>query len=345
MSQNMQAAVYSGEECIELREVEVDQPQSGQVLIDVKACGICGSDLHHYTGYWPPPKNAGGHELAGVIAEVGEGVSDYEVGDRVTAECFSHCGTCRFCRLGRYNQCSNKSYSPTLGHGGFAEYSLVHASSLYRLPEAMSFEDAALVEPLAVSYRAFSLTGSRHDEHLVVFGSGTIGLLTVAAAKAAGVRSIVATAKYEHQARLARELGASSVILLDGADVREEVEAATEGADAAVETIASAENFADALHVLRPGGRLVLVGGYPKENRNVPLAPIVGKELHVTGSCCYGFTGTQTDFEASIGLIASGNVEAAKTIGHRFELCDIAEAFQAAYDKNSGAVKVMVTQR
>lgn len=345
MSKQMKAALYQGNEKISLQDVEVPAPEPGQVSLDVKACGLCGSDLHQYTGYWRPPTNAGGHEFAGLISEIGSGVRSFAVGDRVCAECFSHCGECRPCQSGHYNLCPNRSFSPSLGPGGFAEFATVHASSLYKIPDEMSFEEAALVEPLAVSYRAFSLTRARPDESVLVLGAGSIGLLALAAAKAAGVREVIISAKYEHQARLATELGASHVVPVAEASVQEAVREATngEGVDTAVETVAKADSLADALALIRPRGRIVLVGGYagPLE---VPLGQIVGKEATVTGSCCYGLTGRRTDFEASIALIRSGSVPAAKLISHRFDLSQIETAFSVANDKQSGSVKVMVTQ-
>ena len=233
--------------------------------MDIKCCGVCGSDLHHYRGEWKRGEYAGGHEFGGVVVEVGEGVEGFDLGDRVCVECFSHCGRCSYCVTGHYNLCDRRQYVGGKAPSGFSELAAVSASSLYKIPDTMSFEDAALVEPLAVSYRAFALTGARHRDTVAVLGSGTIGLLVTAAAKAAGVGRIIATAKYPAQADLATDLGASEVVMTSD-NVVEAINTLTDGngADAVVETIAAADNFNHAMAIARRRGTVVLVGGYWK---------------------------------------------------------------------------------
>jgi len=340
----MKTAQYTAEREVKLADVPVPKPEPGAVLLDVKCCGICGSDLHHYRGEWKPGEFAGGHEFAGVVVEVGDGAIGFQAGDRVCAECFSHCGECRDCMTGAYNLCPNRRFVGGKTPSGLGEFAVVSASSLYKIPDTMSFEDAALVEPLAVSYRAFALTGAGHRDTLAVLGSGTIGLLAAASANAAGVGRVIATAKYPAQATLAKELGADEVVTA-GEDVAQRINGLTAkaGVDAVVETIASAETFRQAVSVVRGRGTVVLVGGYWKP-LEVELAPIVGKEIQLNGSCCYGFTGQATDFEWSIQLITTGRVPVSKLVTHRFGLDDIAEAFATANDKTSGAVKVLIVQ-
>lgn len=340
----MRTARYTGDRHIELIDVPTPRPAAGEVLLDVKCCGICGSDLHHYRGEWKRGEYAGGHEFGGVVVEVGDGIEGFAVGDRVCVECFSHCGQCRYCVTGHYNLCDSRQYVGGRAPSGLGELAAVCASSLYKIPDTMSFEDAALVEPLAVSYRAFALTGASHRDTIAVLGSGTIGLLATASAKAAGVGRIIATAKYPAQAEMARDLGANDVVMTSD-NVVETVRAITgsNGADAVVETIATADNFNHALSIARRRGTVVLVGGYWKP-LEVDLRQIIGKEIQIRGSACYGVTAQATDFEWSIRLISGGQVPVSKLVTHRFPLDEIASAFATADDKTSGAVKVLIVE-
>jgi 2-desacetyl-2-hydroxyethyl bacteriochlorophyllide A dehydrogenase len=229
-------------------------------------------------------------------------------------------------------------------HMGFAEYTTVHQSGVFKLPAGMSHEEGALVEPLAVGVRALAQARATYQDRVLVIGGGTIGLLCLAVAKANGVKEAMITVKYPQQARIARELGADQVIDITQTDVREFVRQQTGGmgVDAVVETVGSAQAFDDALASIRRRGTVVLVGGYYKP-LEVSIGRIVVTEALVTGSNCYGYSGLQTDFQAAIDLIASGKVAPTKIVTHRFPLDEITQAFAVAADKESGSVKVHVT--
>jgi len=339
----MKAAIYQDIEKFEIQEVEVPTPKPGYVLLKIESCGICGSDLHSYFGHWGRGTKAPGHERSGVVVELGEGVNNVKVGDKVCVECFSHCGECVYCRTGAYNLCINRRGSAGGEHSGFAEYGIAHCSSLYKLPEDFSSEKGVLVEPFAVSYRAVCQGEASHHDRVVIMGSGSIGLLCLVAAKAIGVRETIISVKYEHQAKMAEELGADKVIRITEQNVRKEVKQITnnDGAELVVETIGSAENFNDALSIVRRKGRLVLVAGYYK-SLEVNLGNIIGSEVNIVGSNCYGYSGFRTDFETCIDLIASEKVDVMKLVTHQFPLSEIKEAFRVAADKNSGSIKVLV---
>ena len=151
----MKAAIYKGEKSIGIEEVDVPAPAEGYVMLEMRNCGVCGSDLHSYFGEWGQSTKASGHEISGIVVECGEGVKNFKAGDRVCAECFSHCGKCRFCKVGKYNLCENLRGTSGGDHSGFAEYVIAHSSSMFHFPESLSFEQGAMIEPLAVSYRAF----------------------------------------------------------------------------------------------------------------------------------------------------------------------------------------------
>ena len=342
----MKAAIYRGLEDIALQDVEKVGPAPGFVLIDTQVTGICGSDLHNYWGHWPPSLEvAQGHETCGVVAEIGDGVSGISVGDRIVVEVTSNCGKCLYCRKGLYNHCKDRTTSWQGGHGGFAEYTNAHASTVFKLPDSMSFEEGALVEPLAVCVRALAQSVANYSDSVGVIGGGTIGLYCLAVAKAIGVKETLITVKYEQQAEVAKAFGADHVVVVGEQDVKDYVSDYTEGygLDAVVETIGSAQAFDDALDIVRKCGTVVLVGGY-HEPLKVDLMKIMIKEPVVTGSLCYAYSGMVTDFDAAIDLIASGRLDARKIVTHHYPLTEIEEAFKISADKRSGAVKVHVVQ-
>ena len=335
-------------EPLEVKVAEIPEPevQPGFALLRTRASGICGSDLHVYRGHWPSLANPTGHEFCGDVIAIGEGVTDVEPGQRVCVECFSHCGSCDMCQLGKYNHCANRRFLSEHGPGGFAPISRVHASSLIPLPNELSDEDGAFVEPLAVGVRALSQIDARAPDRLAIVGGGTIGLCTAAAAVANGFGEVWMSCRYPHQVEAARKIGVSNPVLSGDPDgpetIRQAIEEASagRGVDAIVDTIGTASSFEDAVAIARPGADLSLVGGYT-EPVTVPLGTVVAKELRIVGSMCYAFSGERRDFESAIALLASGRVQSEPLITHRFgSLEEAPEAFRVADDKSSGSIKV-----
>jgi 2-desacetyl-2-hydroxyethyl bacteriochlorophyllide A dehydrogenase len=343
----MKAGIYHGLQDIRLEEIEMPTVKPGHALIDTKVSGICGSDLHQYYGEWRQPRTkvATGHELSGIVVEVGDGVSSVSVGDRVCPECFAHCGTCRFCRIGQYNLCENIRYISQAGYGGFGEYALLPASALFKLPNNISFEEGALVEPLAVAHRSLLRTGVSRRARIAILGAGTIGLLCLAVAKVLDFQEVLITAKYEHQAKMAENFGADHVIRVSTQDVRQETKTLFEphGADVVVDTIALESTFHDAVAIVRKAGTICLVGGYTGP-LNLSLGAVVTKELQLVGSQCYSYSGLSTDFATVIELIASQTIDGTPIITHRFPLDEVTAAFKVAADKSSGSIKVLLCQ-
>lgn len=345
MTTTMQAGLFTGIGQIALRAVERRPPPPGYAVVAVKQSGICGSDLHSYYGHWNQSHTfAHGHETCGVVTEVGAGVTQVQPGDRVVIECFAHCGDCLYCRTGQYTHCQNRRGVSHEQHGGFAEYTTAHVSGLFKIPDSMSDEEGALVEPLAVGVRALAQAGATSRDRVAVIGGGTIGLFCMAVAKANGVKETLITVKYPQQAAAARALGVDHVVDVTRQDLQEVVKELTGGLgmDVVVETVGGAKDFEDALGATRRRGTVVLVAGYHKP-LTVDLSRIVWSEVLVTGSNCYGYSGMHTDFQVAIDLIASGKVDVTKIVTHRFPLSQITEAFTVAADKELGAVKVHLT--
>jgi len=265
---------------------------SGEVLVEVKACGICGSDVHGMdgsSGRRIPPLIMG-HEAAGVIAEVGQGVEGWAKGERVTFDSTVYCGDCHFCRAGKINLCDRRR---VLGvaceefrqEGAFAEYVAVPARILYRIPEGVSFEHAAMVEPISVAVHAVNRTPVRLNDTAVVIGAGVIGLLVVQALRAAGCGRIIAVDLSPTRLELAGELGADEVLRSDEVDVVEAVRERTggRGADIAVEAVGIDQTVRTAVDCVRKGGAVTLVGNV-SPRVELLLQAAVTRELSLYGS-------------------------------------------------------------
>src|SRR3990170_60494 len=212
----MLAAFSGGKEKIEVRETPVPAPGPGEVLLRVRACGICGSDLHFYRGQLPmSPTVSPGHEFAGEVVEAGDGVEGFAPGQRVVVEPLRACRRCSYCRTGNYQLCPKRVLVGTFVSGGLAEYVLVPDYTLYPLPDALDFELGALVEPLAVVVHGLHLVGLAFGDRVLILGCGTIGVMTALAARALGAAEIAVTYRYEHQARAALAAGATRVVAAD----------------------------------------------------------------------------------------------------------------------------------
>jgi len=350
----MRAAKVMQKGKVELINVPDPVPGPGDVLLRIRQCGICGSDLHVYRGEWSAESKIG-HEICGVVEQAGPGVSGFPAGTRVCAECFAHCGKCRYCRQGDYNLCESVSFLPGHEHSGLAEKAVLPAHTLFKVPDSLSDAQVMMVEPTAVAFRAVSrairspgVAGPSSASpapgmSLAIIGAGTIGLLCTAVGKAAGASPVAVAAKHPHQAAMAARVGADYVIRMAERSVAEAMAEATDGRgfDAVVDTVARGTSFSTALGAVRSRGRVVLVGGVTRPML-VNLSPLEGRELEVTGSQCYALTNGKPDFESAIELIESGRVDAGSLVTHTLPLESVDEAFRIANDKSSSSIKVAV---
>lgn len=341
----MQAAILKNTENVQIEDVDYVKPDEGYLVIDTQSSGICGSDLHAYRGIRDFSEQAGGHELAGIVKEVGDGVTLFQVGDRVVVEAISGCGECIYCKQGIYNVCQNLTGFKGKGHGGFAEYTTAHESSVFKVPDNMTFEQGSLIEPLAVCYRALMESGATSQDRVAIIGGGSIGLLCLAVAKAIGVKETLIVVKYPQQAEIAKAYGADYIVNISDTHVQDYCTEITDGMgfDVVIETTSSESAFNDAVSIIRRRGTIVLVGIYTKP-LSVNLNNIVVWEVNIKGSICYSHSGIHNDFEATIDLIASGKVDPTKIITHRFPLDEATEAFKIANDKSTGSIKVNIYQ-
>ncbi len=326
---------------------DMPQPDVGpdDVLVRVRACGICGSDIHGFDGSSGRriPPLVMGHEAAGTVAAVGANVDGFGEGDRVTFDSMISCGRCAYCDRGQYNLCDNRqvlgvSCGDYRRHGAFAEFVVVPQRIVYPLPEALSFEHAAMVEPVSVALHAANLARVSLGESAVVVGSGMIGLLVIQCLRLAGCGQIIAVDLSDDRLALAEQLGADVGINAAGTDVDAAIEAKLrgDGADVAVEAVGNTVAVRTAITAVRKGGRVVLVGNLSPQIE-FDLQSVVTREISVLGSCA-----SSGEYDVCIDLLASGKIDADPLITARSSLDEAAGWFDRLYGQESGLMKVIV---
>ena len=330
-----------------LEMTEMPEPQIGpdDLLVRVKACGICGSDIHGFdgnTGRRIPPLVMG-HEASGVVSKAGDHVTNFRVGDRVTFDSTVYCGKCFFCRRGQVNLCDNRqvlgvSPGEYRRHGAFAEYVAVPQHIVYKLPETLSFEHAAMIEPVSVAVHAVGITPIHLGDTAVVVGSGMIGLLVVQTLRLAGCSRIIVTDLDERRLRLAQELGAEVCLDAKKTDVPSAVRDYTSGrgADVAMEVVGNTQALQTALASLRKGGILTLIGNL-SPMVELPLQSVVTREISIFGSCA-----SSGEYPVCLDLLARKAIRVEPLISAVAPLTEGAAWFQRLYEGNSNAMKVIL---
>ncbi len=302
-----------------------------QVLIRVHTMGVCGSDLHRYTGNFPAnyPLILG-HEFAGDIVQVGANVADLKVGQRVTAEPNFWCGKCVYCQAGKQNLCVNRIGLAYHVDGCQAEYVKVPAAFAWRLPDTMSYAQGAMVEPLMASLHGFRRSRAKLGDTLAILGCGTIGLLALLCAKAAGCR-VVAIDVVSSKLELAQKLGADEIINGRDTDPVETIKQMTDGLglEVVMETAGIAATVEQAVAMAAQGGRVVLVGISNRPAQVIP-AIVVRREIEICGSYLYH----AREFASGIQLIASGAVDVLALVGLTTDLDHAQEAYDQALAGN-----------
>ena len=339
----MRAAFCRGPGTVVIDEVARPAPGPDDVVVAVRSCGICGTDLHWYHDTMMIPAVCPGHEIAGEVAEVGSAVRGLREGDRVALEGISSCGVCRSCAAGNYHLCASLGVVGITIPGGFAERIRLPARHCFPIPSGIDFPTAALSEPIGVAVHGARISGLSIGQRVVVLGAGTIGLAAVIAARAGGAGEILVTARRPQQRAAALALGADRVLDdTDESGLREAVQESP--VDLVLETVGgAADTLETAVHVCRPGGTICVLGVYTKPI-TFPSLFVVAKELRLQGSLVYNRAGARADFEIVQDLLARDGKRIGETlVTHRFPLADIAAAFRTAADKATGSIKVSIT--
>ncbi len=311
-----------------------------EVRLAVRAAAICGSDLHIFKGKHPsaPLPVSVGHELAGEVIETGPAVTKVKLGDRVTVEPVIACGTCDPCRRGKYHLCRNISFQYRKGQGAFAPYFTAHENHVFRLPQGLSYEEGALVEPLSVALHAVQKSGVRLGNTSAVFGAGAIGLLvTMLLRQASGGKTFIVDV---HDFRLKKglELGAGRAIHNRREDALEVISAETGGAgvDFSFEAVGMERTLVQALQSLRKGGTATLLGIFEESPVSVPINLFVQKEIALLGSQGYNW-----DFQDALALLDRGCLDLKPLITHRIVLEELQSGFETLLNPAAPAVKAV----
>ncbi len=328
----------------EYRE-DVEKPKIApdEVLVNVRATGICGSDLHLYkgeaTGALPklPIPFIPGHEFAGQITEVGPNVRHFKVGDRVSAELMVSCGHCNYCNTGQRVYCTSLREIGVDMNGSYAEYVAVPAQNLHLLPDEMRWEDAALCDCLSSALHPFELLSAEVLRNIVILGAGPIGLCGVQIAKIMGAKSVISVDVVQNRLGLAGQLGADHTINAMEVDAVREVQRLTEGigADAVMEMAGSPRTIADSIEMVRKNGEIVWMGIHPEP---VVLRQflVMAKAINIHG--CFDYT--WLTFERAIHLMASGRAKMKPFVTHILPLSEVSKAFDLLVKKE--AIKVVM---
>ncbi|MBS1799681.1 MAG: galactitol-1-phosphate 5-dehydrogenase [Acidobacteria bacterium] len=313
----MKALLLSSYNHLELTEMPAPAPAAGELLVEVAACGICGSDVHGYdgsTGRRIPPIVMG-HEAAGVVTAVGAGVTAYKPGDRITFDSTVYCGACEFCRRGEVNLCNDRqvigvSCGEYRRHGAFAEYLVIPERIAYRLPDAFNFADAAMLEAVSVALHGIAVTEIKGGETALVIGAGMIGLLLLQAARAAGCSKVYISDIDETRLRLAASLGADQTFLASGEVLSSKILELTGGigVDVVLEAVGATETIATGIDCVRKGGTVTLVGNITPQV-TIPLQKVVSRQIRLQGSCA-----SAGEYPQAIALIANGRIKVAPLI-------------------------------
>lgn len=330
-----------------LEVVDLPEPSIGpeDLLVSVRACGICGSDIHGFDGSSGRriPPLVMGHEAAGVVAAVGANVTRFRIGDRVTFDSTVSCGSCHFCRAGSINLCENRqvlgvSCNEFRRQGAFAERVTVPQNIAYAIPDNLPFEHAAMIEAVSIAVHATNRTPRALGGSVVVVGSGMIGLLCIQTLKLAGFSKIIAIDLEDEKLALAKQLGATHTINARTSDPVSQVMTWTSGrgADAAMEVVGANKPVQTCFQVVRRGGSVTLVGNLTP-TVDLPLQTIVTRELSVYGSCA-----SNGEIPQCIEMLASGAIRVEPLITALASLEEAPSWFDRLYAGEKGAMKVIV---
>jgi L-iditol 2-dehydrogenase len=332
------AAIFAGPRDFRLEELPDPIPGPDEVVVRVRAAGICGGDLHEYRAGaqlypTPYPRPAQGHELAGEVAAIGARVEDVVPGDRVAVQPMVACGSCGACRSGRRALCPDLEHLGVARPGGFAELCLAPAANVFRLPPQVGNEEGALLDCTAVAVHALARVPVRPGAAVTVLGAGAIGLAVAQAATDAGGR-VTVVGRRRAPLDLALELGSHAIVDLGAG------EAAPTGADVVFETAGGAALLERSVAAAGPGGMVGLVGE-AFDPQLLDVADAMARELSLAFVWSHDGDG---EYARALELAACGAVRLAPAVTHRYPLTELAAAYAAAADRQrSGAIKVMVT--
>lgn len=340
----MNALVYHGPNQMRYEQVNQSMPMAGEVQLQIRAVGICGSDLHGYlglTGRRTPPMIMG-HEFTGVVAALGEQVTDFAIGDRVACYPVDFCGTCTKCRAGQQHLCPNRRQFGVLSeNGAMAEYLCVPAKTCYPLAATVPFEVGTLMEPLAVAYRAVQHAGKLTGKKVLIVGAGTIGLLALACVIVQKPESVTVTDLNEARLQVAKRMGATYVINPSIGSFTQEIQTISDskGMDVAIEAVGASETVQQAMMTLKVGGTAIWIGNN-QPMVQVNMQQIVTRELQVCGSFLYSLD----EFQAVMKMVNEHQLDVAPLINRVEPMKNGVEVFRELSQNAGNTIKCVLIQ-
>ncbi len=344
----MKALLLSEYKHLHIADLPEPSPGPNDVVIQVAACGICGSDVHGYDGASGRriPPIVMGHEAAGTIAAVGSEVAGFAQDDRVTFDSTVYCGQCGFCRKGEVNLCEDRqvvgvSCGDYSRPGAFAEFVTVPARILYKVPADLSFPEAAMLEAVSVALHAVALSEKQPGRSAVVIGAGMIGLLVLQAARAAGYTRLILADLDDTRLRLGTELGADVVVNTSATNLADEISKLTDGhgVDVVFEAVGRGDTVASAIDCVRKGGSVILVGNIAAQV-SLPLQKVVTRQIRLQGSCS-----SAGEYPEAMALISSGKINVKPLISAVAPLSDGPQWFDRLYGREPNLMKVVLDPR
>ncbi len=320
---------------ISLEKLPIPEFSPYEVLVRVKAVGVCGSDLRIYKKTTPErrKKYILGHELSGEVVEVGQQVRDIKKGDRIASEICIGCAICRFCKKGLINLCRNIEEVGITVDGGMAEYVSVPARNVHLLPNGLSYEEATFADPLACSIRGLELTRIEPENWVLILGPGPIGLFATQVAKRILRARVIMVGTNEDRLNLARNSGADYIFNIRTSDpIQEILEITDGGADCTFEAAGSPLALQQAIHFTRKNGVIIVMTVHGKIQ--VDMEPVIRNELTLHGSICYNYK----EFDEALDLIGKKKIDVSLLFGRAFPLQEAEEAFQIGLAKKGGKI-------
>ncbi|CAH1797257.1 unnamed protein product [Owenia fusiformis] len=342
---NISAILYSKGD-LRLEERDIPTPGKGEVQVSIHSVGICGSDVHYWThgaigDFIVKAPMVLGHESSGIVTALGEGVKHLKVGDRVALEPGVPCRACDYCKTGRYNLCPDVEFHATPPYHGTLARLITHAADFcFKLPDHVSFEEGALLEPLSVGIHACKRAGVTVGDNVLICGAGPIGLVNLLTAKAMGAATVCVTDIDEGRLKVAKTLGANHTVLVTSRDAKalaSQVKECMDGKiDITIECSGAESSIQLGIFATKSGGVLVLVGLGPAEVK-LPIVDAAVREVDIRGIFRYCNT-----YPTALAMVASGAVNVKPLVTHHFALEKTLDAFETARTGAGGAIKVVI---
>jgi 2-desacetyl-2-hydroxyethyl bacteriochlorophyllide A dehydrogenase len=340
----MRIANWYGGEDIRIEEVPKPRIKDNEVLVAVKAASICGSELHAFTGASKRRQEVHGlplvmgHEFSGEVVEAGKSVKNISVGDRVAVNPIVTCGKCEQCITGRTNICKNLILLGLHVNGAFAEYIPIVSENCYKIPDTLSLEEAALIEPCSVGIHAVNIARLELGDDVAILGAGPIGLMALQAAKCAGAGRIFVVDVVSFRLDMAKKLGADEMVNAAEEDPVQKIMKLTngEGVDVAIEAVGVKKTVQQAIDMVKKG-KTVIVTGMMEKIMEIDMLGVTANEIRVQGDYSY----TKKEFASSVKLVSANKINLKPMITHIFPLNEIVNGFKV-FEKKKDAMKVII---